>query len=42
LTSVDAAYIEAVKTQMQQKGYTLVNKDADPDLAISVNRIFNS
>lgn len=42
LTAVDAAYIEAVKTQMQQKGYTLVNKDAGPDLAISVNRIFNS
>lgn len=41
-TAVDAAYIEAVKVQMQAKGYTLVAIDADPDLAISVNRIYNS
>ena len=42
LMPVDAAYIEAVKGQMQQKGYTLVSRDADPDLAVNVNRIFNS
>lgn len=42
LTSVDAAYIQAVKDQMQQRGYSLVARDADPDLAININRIFNS
>jgi hypothetical protein len=41
-TAVDAAYIEAVKNQMQQKGYTLVGRNDNPDLAISVNRIFNT
>jgi hypothetical protein len=42
LTSVDAAYISAVKNEMQQRGYTLVAKDEDPDLALNVNRIYNS
>lgn len=42
LTAVDAAYIQAVKEQMQQKGYSLVARDANPDLAINVSRIFNS
>jgi hypothetical protein len=41
-TAVDAAYIEAVKAEMQERGYTLVSRDANPDLAINVNRIFNS
>ena len=42
LTSVDLAYVQAVKDQMQQRGYTLVARDANPDLAINVNRIYNS
>lgn len=41
-TSVDAAYIEAVKAAMQEHGYTLISRDANPDLAINVNRIYNS
>jgi hypothetical protein len=40
--TVDAAYIEAVKAQMQQRGYTLVARDQDPDIAININRIYNS
>lgn len=42
LTAVDAAYIQAVKTQMQEKGYTLVSRNDNPDLAINVNRIFST
>ena len=42
LTKVDAAYIDAIKTQMQQRGYTLVNKDQQPDLGITVSRIYNT
>lgn len=41
-TAVDAAYIEAVKAEMQQRGYTLVARDQDPDIAVNVNRIFNT
>lgn len=41
-TNVDAAYIEAVKAEMQQRGYVLVNKDQNPDLGINVNRVYNS
>jgi hypothetical protein len=42
LTDVDQAYIDAVNTNMQQRGYTLVSKDADPDLGIDINRIYNT
>lgn len=42
LTNVDAAYIEAVKNEMQQRGYILVARDQDPDLALNVNRVINS
>jgi hypothetical protein len=42
ITAVDAAYIDAVKNEMQQRGYTLVGRDENPDLAINVNRVFNS
>ncbi len=42
LTDVDAAFIIAVKTQMQQHGYTLVNKDQNPDLGINISRIYNT
>ncbi len=41
-TDVDAAFIAAVKAQLQAKGYTLVAKDADPDLGININRIYNA
>src|SRR5206468_6536743 len=31
-----------VKKYMQQRGYTLVSKDANPDIAINVDRICNT
>jgi hypothetical protein len=42
VTDVDTAYINAVKLQMQRQGYTLVNKNQSPDLAITVSRIYNT
>lgn len=41
-TATDLAFINAVKSEMQAAGFTLVNKDANPDLAINVNRIYNT
>lgn len=42
LTDYDAQVVSAVKSAMQQRGYTLVNKDAQPDIGINVSRITNS
>jgi len=42
LTSVDSAYINAVKAQMVQHGYTLVARNQNPDLGITVSRIYNT
>lgn len=42
LNDADAAYIQAVKNQMQALGYTLVARDANPDLGITVNRIIST
>jgi hypothetical protein len=42
VTDVDLAYIDAVKAQMQQRGYSLVGKDQQPDLGITVSRIYNT
>ena len=42
LTAVDQAYIDAVNKYMQANGYTRVNKNANPDLGINVNRIYNT
>jgi hypothetical protein len=42
LTDVDDAYINAVKTQLQQRGYTLVDNHQHPDLGITVSRIYNT
>jgi Domain of unknown function (DUF4136) len=41
-TAIDSAYIEAVKTYMQQAGYTLVPKTANPDLGVNVNHIIST
>jgi hypothetical protein len=41
-TGVDSAYINAVTMQMQQHGYTLVNREQTPDLAVTVSRIYNT
>lgn len=42
LTSVDSAYINAIKDQLTQRGYTLVAKNQNPDLGITVSRIYNT
>jgi hypothetical protein len=42
LTDVDAAYINAVKDQLVQRGYTQVAKNQNPDLGITISRIYNT
>lgn len=42
LNATDQAYIDAVKSEMQAKGFTLVAKNANPDLGINVTRIYNT
>ena len=42
LTDVDAAYINAVKAQLVQRGYTQVSRNQSPDLGITVSRIYNT
>lgn len=41
-TSVDVAYINAVKAEMSARGYQRVAANASPDLAVNVNRIYNT
>lgn len=42
LTDYDKALIAAVKKGMQDKGFTLVDKSAKPELAINLSRIDNT
>ena len=42
LSAADAAYIQAVKDQLTQRGYTLVNKNQNPDLGITVSQVYNT
>lgn len=42
VTDFDLAVLTALKSRLQQQGYTLVNKDQHPDLGINVSRIYNS
>lgn len=42
LNETDQAFIDAVKSEMQKSGYSLVNKNANPDLAVNVTRIYNT
>ena len=42
LTATDAAYITAVDVMMQQRGFVKVSNTANPDVAINVNRIYNT
>lgn len=42
LNASDQAYIDAVNKYMQQRGYTKVNRDQNPDIAINVDRIYNT
>lgn len=41
-TATDAAFINAVKSEMQSAGYALVSRNSNPDLAVNVNRIYNT
>lgn len=40
--TTDQAFISAVKSEMQARGYTLIGKNSNPDLGINVNRIYNT
>jgi len=42
LNDADAAYIQAVKGEMEARGYTLVSREASPDLGLTVNRIIST
>jgi len=42
ITATDQAYIDAVNKYMQQRGYVQVSKDQSPDLALTVNRIYQT
>lgn len=42
LTETDAAFIQAVKDNMQERGYQLVGKNEQPDLGINISTIFNN
>jgi hypothetical protein len=41
-TESDQAYIDAVNKYMQLRGYVLVNKNSNPDIAININRIYHT
>lgn len=40
--ATDQAFVAAVKSKMQQLGYTMVNKSEHPNLGVSVSRIINT
>jgi hypothetical protein len=42
ITATDQAFINAVKAEMQAKGFSLVSKGANPNLGINVTRIYNT
>lgn len=42
LNETDQAFIDAVGSEMQNKGYTLLNKNSNPDLGINISRIYNT
>lgn len=42
LTATDAAYIEAVKKYMIQRGYVQVANDQTPDIGLNINRIYQT
>lgn len=41
-TNVDLAFTNAVKQQLQARGYVLVDKSSSPDLAVNVSRVYNT
>lgn len=40
--ATDAAFVDAVKANMQSLGYTLVSRSQNPDVGLSVSRIINT
>lgn len=42
ITATDQAFINAVKQEMQGRGYALVAKSVSPDLGINVSRVYNT
>jgi len=42
LTNYDTTLIGSIKSIMQQRGYTLVGKSNNPDLAINISKIINT
>lgn len=42
LNDADQGFINAVKANLQSRGYTLVNKDQHPDLGINISRVYNT
>lgn len=42
LTTSDRAFIDAVKGEMQAKGFVLVNKGNNPAVGVNVSRIYNT
>jgi hypothetical protein len=40
--ATDRAFIAAVKSQLQARGYMQVSRNANPDLGVNVNRIYNT
>ena len=42
LNDVDQAYLDAVKKYMNQAGYQMVSKNANPDLGVNVNHIIST
>ncbi|MCO5234684.1 MAG: DUF4136 domain-containing protein [Chitinophagaceae bacterium] len=42
LTETDAAFIQAVNDNMQQRGFQRVEKDQNPDLGINISSVFNN
>lgn len=42
LNEVDTAFINAVRNEMQSRGYVEVDKNNNPDIGVNISRIYNS
>jgi hypothetical protein len=41
-TAVDSQFIGAIKSQMQQRGFVLVPRSQNPDIGITVSRVYST
>jgi hypothetical protein len=41
-TNVDAQFIEAIKSEMQQRGFVFVPRNQNPDIGITVSRVYST